>query len=122
MTYDMAVDLAPHNVAAVSFWPGFIRTDALKDMPTEAVSEDLRSRLPQFELPEFSGLVIEALSRDPELMSFSGQSLIGAELGLRYAIRDLDGKQPLSYRHSMGDPDGRSSEARRGGKEGCITC
>src|SRR3546814_3238921 len=89
----MAVDLAPHNVAAVSFWPGFIRTDALKDMPTEAVSKDLRSRLPQFELPEFSGLVIEALSRDPELMSFSGQSLIGAELGLRYAIRDLDGKQ-----------------------------
>jgi NAD(P)-dependent dehydrogenase (short-subunit alcohol dehydrogenase family) len=104
MTADMAVDLAPHGVAAVSLWPGFVFTDTVAALPPEAIPENLRQMLPQFEKPEFSGLVIEALYRDPELMKLSGQALIGAELGVKYGIRDLDGKQPISYRDSMGAP------------------
>lgn len=115
MSYDMAVDLAPHGVAAVAFWPGFIRTDAIDAMVAQGVSKDFLARLPAFERPEFSGLVIEALSRDPDLMALSGRSLIGAELGMRYGIRDLDGKQPLSYRQTMGDPDDRFLTPRRAG-------
>jgi hypothetical protein len=30
--------------------------------------------------------------------------VIGAELAERYGIKDLDGKQPLSYRATMGAP------------------
>jgi NAD(P)-dependent dehydrogenase (short-subunit alcohol dehydrogenase family) len=104
MTADMAVDLASHGVAAVSLWPGFVFTDTVAALPPEAIPENLRQMLPQFEKPEFSGLVIEALYRDPELMKLSGQALIGAELGVKYGIRDLDGKQPISYRDSMGAP------------------
>jgi NAD(P)-dependent dehydrogenase (short-subunit alcohol dehydrogenase family) len=104
MTADMAVDLAPHGVAAVSLWPGFVFTDTVAALPPEAIPENLRQMLPQFEKPEFSGLVIEALYRDPDLMKLSGQALIGAELGVKYSIRDLDGKQPISYRDSMGAP------------------
>jgi NAD(P)-dependent dehydrogenase (short-subunit alcohol dehydrogenase family) len=104
MMRDMAVDLAPHNVAAVAIWPGFILTDAVKAIPPEFLPEDLRANLPNWETPEFTGLVIDALARDPDLMSLSGQALIGAELGTRYGIVDLDGKQPISYRATMGAP------------------
>lgn len=107
MSHDMAIDLAPHGVAAVAFWPGLIRTDAIDAMAAADISDELRARLPRFERPEFSGLVLAALARDRELMALSGRSLIGAELGSRYGILDIDGKQPLSYRDSMGDPDGR---------------
>jgi len=67
-------------VAVVSYWPGFIMTDALARMPPETVPDNLRAMLPQFERPEFSGLVIDALYRDPELRELSGKALIGAEL------------------------------------------
>ena len=104
MMADMAVDLAPHGVAAIAFWPGFILTDAVKAMPSEMIPDDLRAMLPMWETPEFSGLVIDALYHDPELMTLSGQALISAELAERYAIKDLDGKQPISYRTTMGAP------------------
>ena len=104
MMRDMAVDLAPHNVAAVAIWPGFILTDAVKAIPLEFLPEELRANLPNWETPEFTGLAIYALARDPDLMSLSGQALIGAELGERYKIVDLDGKQPISYRSTMGAP------------------
>lgn len=104
MMHDMALDLAPHGVAAVSFWPGFILTDAVKSMPPEAFPEDLRAMLPLWETPEFTALVLDALSRDPKLASLSGQALIGAELGQLYGIADTDGKQPISFRDTMGSP------------------
>ncbi len=104
MMADMAVDLAPHGVAAISLWPGFILTDAVRAMPPEHIPDDLHAMLPHWETPEFTGLVIDALYRDPELMSLSGQALIGAELGERYRVHDTDGKQPISYRANMGAP------------------
>lgn len=104
MMQDMAVDLAPHGVSAVSIWPGFILTDAVKAMPMEMLPEDLRAALPLWETPEFTGLVINAVYDDPALASLSGQALIGAELGMRYGIADTDGKQPISYRDGMGSP------------------
>ena len=104
MMADMAVDLAPHGVAAISYWPGFILTDAVKAMPPEMIPEELRAMLPDWETPEFSGLVIDALYRDRKLMEMSGKTLIGAELAERYGIVDLDGKQPVSYRATMGAP------------------
>ncbi len=104
MSFDMAADLKPYGVSAVSFWPGFILTDAVKSMPPEMIPEELRATLPTWETPEFSALVLEALARDPELPSRSGQALIGAELGQRYGIMDTNGKQPPSYRTGMGAP------------------
>ncbi|MEC9358137.1 MAG: SDR family NAD(P)-dependent oxidoreductase [Pseudomonadota bacterium] len=104
MMADMAVDLAPHGVSAVSIWPGFILTDFVKSLPPEHIPQDLRTMLPQWEHPEFTGLVIDALYRDLELATLSGQALIGAELGRRYGIKDIDGKQPIDFRASMGAP------------------
>ncbi len=104
MAADMHIDLAPHGVTSVSFWPGFILTDAVKSMPPEAIPLELRAMLPQWEHPEFSGLVLDALHSDPHLATLAGQALIGAELGKRYAIKDLDEKQPISLRETMGSP------------------
>jgi hypothetical protein len=58
----------------------------------------------QGETPEFNGRVIHALASDPERMSFSGQTLITAELAHRYGIREANGRQPPSYRQMLGSP------------------
>lgn len=104
MTADMAVDFAGSGVTVVSFWPGFILTDAVRALPPEMIPEELRQTLPLWETPEFSASVLAALANDAERSSFSGKVVIGAELGERYNIQDDDGKQPISYRATMGAP------------------
>lgn len=104
MVHDMAIDLAATDVAIVSYWPGYVRTDEFKLIPDEYFPEPLRAILPEFETPEFTGLVIAALLADPERKALSGKALIGAELGLKYGIRDLDGKQPRTWTAEMGRP------------------
>jgi NAD(P)-dependent dehydrogenase (short-subunit alcohol dehydrogenase family) len=104
MMADMAVDLAPYGVAAISYWPGFILTDAVRAMPPEMLPPDMREALPNWETPEFTGRVLHALHSAPDLMSLSGHSLIGAELSQRLGVKDTDGKQPISYREAMGAP------------------
>ena len=104
MMADMAVDFAGTGVTVLSFWPGFILTDAVRAMPPEMIPDALRQMLPLWETPEFSALVLDALADDPERGQFAGKAVVGAELGERYAIRDTDGKQPMSYRATMGAP------------------
>ena len=107
MSFDMAVDLRPDDVASVTIWPGLVLTDMLKSIPRQHLPPEVAADLPNFETPEFTGLVIEQLWRDPERMAMSGETLIGAELGRRYGIKDLDGKQPRIYSASLGNPSGR---------------
>lgn len=106
MARDMAVDLKPHNVASISIWPGFILTEQIKSIPVDQMPPDLAENLPNFETPEFTGLVIDALYRDARRMEHTGKTLIAAELALDYGIKDIDGKQPPSYREFMGAPHG----------------
>jgi len=99
---DMAVDLKPHNVAAVSIWMGPLWTSR-----TEWASKERPEQYGEFmkiaETPEFTGRVIHALYNDPNLMELSGQTLIGAEAAEKYGIQDK-GKQPPSYRSALGEP------------------
>jgi len=37
-------------------------------------------------------------------MKLSGYALIGAELGAKLGVTDVDGIAPLSYRYEMGGP------------------
>lgn len=104
MSFDMADELRPFDVASVSIWPGYVRTDESKAIPDEYFPPELQAILPEFESPEFTGLVIAALLDDPERMNLSGQTLIGAQLGVRYGIKDLDGKQPRDWTDTMGSP------------------
>lgn len=104
MAADMAVDLKPFNVAAVSYWPGFVATEMIGGLRSRMSEADFQARFGHFEAPEFNGRVIGALLQDPELMELSGQTLIGAELGQRYGITEPGGRQPRSYRDTMAAP------------------
>ena len=94
---DMAVDFADFNVAALSIWMGALLTDRLKNI-IAAEPEKYGYLQDQVETPEFTGHVIWALWNDPKLMELSGQTLIGAELAVKYGIQDEGGRQPPSYR------------------------
>lgn len=104
MVHDMAIDFADTDVSVVSFWPGYVRTDESKAIPDEYFPEALRAILPEFETPEFTGLVIAGLLDDPRRKALSGRALIGAELGREYGIKDIDGKQPRDWTQAMGRP------------------
>lgn len=103
MIWDMAHDLRPFNVACVSIWMGVLKTERLE----LAVKFDPDTYGPFYamaESAEFTGRVIDALYREPDLMSRSGQALIGAEIGLPLGVTDIDGKQPHSHRDMLGGP------------------
>ena len=105
MAHDMGVELRPHNVAVVSIWMGLLKTErtdvALSDPELARHYEHL---LETMESPQLTGLVIDALARDPHLMDRSGRIWIGAELAQQYGIHDADGRQPPTHRPMLGDP------------------
>ena len=100
---DMAIDLRKHNVAAASIWMGILRTDRLR-MAMEQAAATYQGMWDIAETPEFTGHLIAAMYRDPKLMEKSGQVIIGAELAAEYALKDSDGRQPISHRPMLGAP------------------
>jgi NAD(P)-dependent dehydrogenase (short-subunit alcohol dehydrogenase family) len=94
---DMAVDFKDFDVAAISIWMGALLTDRLKAI-IAADREKFGYLEPMVETPEFTGHVIWALYNDPKLLELSGQTLIGAELAVKYGIQDEGGRQPPSFR------------------------
>ena len=105
MAHDMGVELRAHGVAVVSIWMGLLKTErtevALADPELARHYEHL---LETMETPQLTGLVIDALARDPHLMDRSAKVWIGAELAQQYGIRDAEGRQPPSHRPLLGDP------------------
>lgn len=86
MSADMAVELRPYGVAAVSLYPGLVRTEAV-------LANAAHFNLDNSESPEFEGLVVGALARDPGLAAKSGRFFTSAELAAEYGIVDIDGKR-----------------------------
>jgi len=87
MVADMATELRPHGVAAVSLYPGLVRTEKVMEA---AAWLDLTNS----ESPEFTGRAVAALARDPDILKYSGQVLVAANLALEYGFTDVDGKAP----------------------------
>lgn len=86
MAADMAHDLKPHGVTAVSLYPGLVRTEAV--MASGAFD------LSNSESPEYIGRAIAALASDPKVMRWTGQAVIAATLGREYGFSDVDGRKP----------------------------
>lgn len=99
---DMAVDLKPHHVAAVSLWMGMLRTERTQRVMA-AEPEKYAGFWEMAETPDFTGHLIAALYRDPKRAEKSGQVLISAELAVEYGITD-EGRQPPSHRPMLGGP------------------
>jgi NAD(P)-dependent dehydrogenase (short-subunit alcohol dehydrogenase family) len=103
MAHDMAEDFRPFDVAAVSLWMGFLRTERTaalftsRDHRYAALTEDAESA-------EFPGRVIAALAESPDRMSYSGRVLIAAEAARELGVVDVDGRYPPSHRPRLGAP------------------
>jgi NAD(P)-dependent dehydrogenase (short-subunit alcohol dehydrogenase family) len=99
LAFDMAVDFkhAGAHVASLSIWMGALLTDRLK-MIMAADPEKFGYLQNQIETPEFTGHIVWALYNDPRLMELSGRTVIGAEMAMKFSIKDEGGRQPPSYR------------------------
>lgn len=84
----MAHELRPYNIAAVSLYPGLVRTESVM---ANADHFDLSNS----ESPQFIGRAVAALAADPKIMEKSGRILVAAALAQEYGFTDIDGKQPI---------------------------
>ncbi|OLT27301.1 short-chain dehydrogenase [Actinomadura sp. CNU-125] len=103
MAHDMAEDFRPHNVAVISLWMGLLKTERNRAL-FDGVPDRYESFAAGAETPEFSGRLIDALARSADPMKWTGQVLIGAELGAELGVTDIDGSRPRSHRGMLGDP------------------
>src|SRR5690348_18119915 len=87
MTADMAIELRPYGVTAVSLYPGLVRTE--KVMEASAWLD-----LSNSESPEFIGRAVVALAADPNVIRHTGTVLVAASLAAEYGFTDIDGKVP----------------------------
>ncbi len=103
MAHDMAHDFKPYGVAAISLWMGLLKTERTSQV-FEREPEKYSAFADAAETAEFPGLVIDALSKDPQRMERSGKIWVGAELATEYGIVDINGRQPPSHRDFLGSP------------------
>lgn len=103
MAADMAVDFGGTPVCTVSIWMGILLTERMR-RAFGGNAEALASFAEHAETPRFTGRLIDALYRDPDLAALSGQTVIGAELAQRYGITDEGGRRPPSHRERLGAP------------------
>jgi NAD(P)-dependent dehydrogenase (short-subunit alcohol dehydrogenase family) len=76
MSYGMAEDLRPHQVAALALAPGHLGVT---------------------ETPEYLGRAIATLAADPAVMTRTGTLLTVGELARAYGFTDTDGTQPEPF-------------------------
>jgi len=81
---DMAQELRPYNIAAVSLWPGSVETEWMLAYPERWASRVKPS-------PRFTGRAVAALAADPMVMDKTGKVLIVAELVEACGFTDIDG-------------------------------
>jgi dehydrogenase/reductase SDR family protein 1 len=79
---DMAVELRPHNVASISVWPGFTRTEDVVGDP-KRYADISRSAA-----PIFNGRAVAALAADPRVMEKTGTHITVKELADEYGFSD----------------------------------
>ena len=87
LTADMAHELHAHNVAAVSLYPGLVRTEKVMEAAQWL-------NLSNSESPNFIGRAVAGLADDAAIMNKSGKVLVAAALAQEYGFSDIDGKTP----------------------------
>lgn len=105
LAHDMAHELKPYGITALSLWHGLIKTErtlAFYRQHPEAFAAF--GGLEKAESPEFAGRIIDAIWKDPDLIRLSGGTYYTAELAQRYGVVDVDGNEPASHRALLGPP------------------
>lgn len=105
MARDMAIELEPYGVAALSLWQGLTLTEKAQDNLARASDKMTSSVAGQAgSSVEHPGRVIAAMATDPQIMNRSGATYITAELADEYGIPDIDGRWVKSMRAKRGSP------------------
>lgn len=97
LSADTAYELKEYGVSVFSLYPGTVSTEGM----IEATKYDSSIKLEEMESPIFVGRCISALAMDEKIIEESGKILITAEVGEKYGIKDIDGKQPKSQREML---------------------
>jgi dehydrogenase/reductase SDR family protein 1 len=94
MARDMAHELKPFGIAAVSIWPGYIKSEKLAAQPDRVPPALAKLIAEHGETPVFVGRAVAALANDPRVMEKTGQILLASELAGEYGFTDVDGRVP----------------------------
>ena len=87
MAQDMALELKPHNVAALSLSPSKVKTEFILDMVAQgkmSLDSDAAQSV------RFTGRVIAAIASSPEIMTLSGGIHTVSDLAARLGVEDPD--------------------------------
>ncbi len=87
MAKDMAIELMPHDVTALSLRPGAVKTEFILDaVASGSIDFDLETA----QSPRFTGRCIAALAMDPDKLEKSGGIFQVSELAKEYRFTDPD--------------------------------
>ncbi|XP_071493540.1 dehydrogenase/reductase SDR family member 1-like [Diadema antillarum] len=103
---DCAHEMKKHNVAAVSLWPGAVKTELIMD---KFKDPDMSWKIGDFEAkgkdifmmgesPEYAGKCVVGLAQDKNIMRKTGKVLLTMDLADEYGFTDVDGHRPMNYR------------------------
>jgi NAD(P)-dependent dehydrogenase (short-subunit alcohol dehydrogenase family) len=95
MTFAMARDLGPFNIAAVALAPGFMRTERVAASFEAAGNKDY---LNFTESPEYAGRAVVALASDQHVLEKSGKVLAVGDLAEEYGFTDIDGRRIPAFK------------------------
>ncbi len=96
ITADTAYELAQHgaaDVAVVSVWPGFVRTERIDVGAAMGLLPDSLD-LSTSESPRFMGRAVVALATDAKVSRWSGKAVSARDLADEYGFTDVDGNLP----------------------------
>ena len=109
LAHDMEHDLRGSGVVAVSIWLGPQITERAL-IAKEVNPEQYEGFMSVAENPEFTGHILDAISKAPNRDELSGETLIGAEIAKTLGVTDRGQDRP-SYRDMLGNPRTKNAAA-----------
>jgi NAD(P)-dependent dehydrogenase (short-subunit alcohol dehydrogenase family) len=95
LTYGLARELKPHNIAAIALAPGFMRTERVAGAFEAIGNKDYMNFT---ESPEYVGRAVVAVASDPNVLQKSGKVLAVGDLAEEYGFTDIDGRRIPAFR------------------------
>ena len=92
MTADMAIELEPEGVSAVSLYPGSVATEFIVD-----ANKERQRDLSTFQTPLFVGRSIAALAQSADRLDRSGEIVWIEDLAEEFDVTDENGIRPPGY-------------------------
>jgi NAD(P)-dependent dehydrogenase (short-subunit alcohol dehydrogenase family) len=103
LAWDLAIELKPKGVTALSITPGFLRSEAMLELMgvteqtwQQAANKDFAACS---ETPLYVGRAVAALAADPRVAERAGRVFSSWGLAREYGFTDADGRRPMWDEH-----------------------